>query len=333
MLHEPVSASTQALTFSQAIQVALRDEMQRDPRVILIGEGVRHSGPYRGLVEEFGHDRVLEAPIAEQGFTCAGIGAALMGLRPVVAIGRGDFLYPAMDSIVNEAAKYRYICGGGNFRVPMVIKVHSTGMGGGAGTQHAQSVEATFMHVPGLKIAIPSTPTDALGLFRAAVRDDNPVLFFEHREIKRDSAREDVPLEPAFAVPFGKAAVRRSGTDVTLVSYGYMAHKCFAAAEELATRGMSAEVIDLRTVLPWDRDAVVNSVRRTGRLVVVTEDCRRAGVGAEIAATVGELAFPSLKAPIQRVTYPDMPVPGTLYAESLFLIQVDDILNAVDRLV
>ncbi len=331
MPREPVTASTQALTFSQAIQTALREEMRRDFRVILFGIGLRHGANFRSLAEEFGRERLFQAPIAEQGFTCAALGAAMMGYRPVVVIGRGDFLYCAMDSIANEAAKYRYICGGGEFRVPMVIRVNSTGMGGGEGTQHSQSVEASFMHVPGLKIAIPGTPRDALGLFRAAVRDNNPVLFFEHRQLKRSKESEEIPRDPDFTIPLGQAAVRRAGKDVTIVTYAYMVHKCLAAAEQLIQEGIDAEVIDLRTLLPWDSQTVLASVARTGRLVVVSEDCKTAGVSAEIAATVAEKGFSSLKAPIQRVCYPDMIIPGTVYGESFFMIEVKDVIDGVHK--
>jgi acetoin:2,6-dichlorophenolindophenol oxidoreductase subunit beta len=328
---ERASASTQALTFSQAIEAALRSEMKRDGRVIMFGIGIRHGANFRKLAEELGRERFFEAPIAEQGFTCAGLGAALMGYRPVVMIGRGDFLYCAMDSIANEAAKYRYICGGGEFRVPMVIRVGSTGMGGGEGTQHSQSVEATFMHIPGLKIAMPATPADAFGMFRAALRDNNPVLFFEHRQLKRSKQTDEVPVDADFIVPLGEAAVRRRGGNVTIVTYGLMLQKCLAAAEELAREGIDAEVIDLRSLLPWDQQTVFQSVAKTGRLVIVSEDCKTGGVGAEIAATVGEKAFSSLKAPIQRVSYPDMIIPGTVYGESLFLIGPQDVIGGVRK--
>ena len=325
------AAATRPLSFNAAIQLALQTEMKRDPRVILFGIGIHHGANFRTLAEEFGRERLFQAPIAEQGFTCAALGAAIMGYRPVVVIGRGDFLYCAMDSIANETAKYRYICGGGKFRVPMVIRVNSTGMGGGEGSQHSQSVEASFMHIPGLKIAIPATPTDALGLFRAAVRDDNPVLFFEHRQLKRSKKTEEVPVDPDFMVPLGEAAIRRRGGHVTIVTYAYMLEKCLTAAEQLAAHEIDAEVIDLRSLAPWDNHTVLDSVARTGRLVVVSEDCKTGGVGAEIAATVSEDGFPWLKAPIQRVCYPDMIVPGTVYGESLFMIEVKDIVAGVRR--
>src|SRR5262245_14118619 len=333
MSDENAAASTQQLSFNAAIQFALQTEMKRDPRVILFGIGIHHGANFRNLAEEFGRERLFQAPIAEQGFTCAALGAAIMGYRPVVVIGRGDFLYCAMDSIANEAAKYRYICGGGKFRVPMVIRVNSTGMGGGEGSQHSQSVEASFMHIPGLKIAIPATPADAVGLFRTAVRDDNPVLFFEHRQLKRSKKTDEVPLDPDFLVPLGKAAIRRRGADATIVTYAYMLEKSLAAAEQLAGQGIEAEVIDLRSLAPWDKQTVLDSVGRTGRLIVVSEDCKTGGVGAEIAATVSEDGFRSLKAPIQRVCYPDMIVPGTVYGESLFMIEAKDIVNGVQRTV
>ncbi|HWP56992.1 MAG TPA: transketolase C-terminal domain-containing protein [Candidatus Acidoferrales bacterium] len=326
---ERAAAQTaQEMTFNAAIQHALGAEMKRDSRVILFGIGIHHGANFRALAEEFGRERLFQAPIAEQGFTAAALGAALMGYRPVVVIGRGDFLYCAMDSIANEAAKYRYICGGGRFRVPMVIRVNSTGMGGGEGSQHSQSVEATFMHIPGLKIAIPATPADAAGLFRSAVRDDNPVLFFEHRQLKRSKASAPVPLDPDFTVPLGEAAIRRRGRDLTIVTYAYMVQKCLAAAAELAAGGVEAEVIDLRSLLPWDKKTVLDSVARTGRLLVVSEDCKTAGAGAEIAATVAEEGFSSLRAPIRRLCYPDMIVPGTVYGESLFMIDAKEIAAA-----
>jgi pyruvate/2-oxoglutarate/acetoin dehydrogenase E1 component len=325
------STGTRELTFNGALQYALQQEMKRDPRVILFGIGIHHGANFRSLVEEFGRERLFQAPIAEQGFTGAALGAALMGYRAVVVIGRGDFLYCAMDTIANEAAKYRYICGGGEFKVPMVIRVGSTGMGGGEGSQHSQSVEATFMHIPGLKIAIPSTPADALGLFRTAVRDNNPVLFFEHRQLKRSKAVDEVPLDPDFMVPLGQAVIRRPGQDLTIVTYAYMVRKGLTAAEQLAANGIDAEVIDLRSLLPWDKQTVLDSVRRTGRLIVVSEDCKTSGVGAEIAATVLEEAFSSLRAPVQRVCYPDMIVPGTVHGESLFMIDVKEIVAAARK--
>ena len=328
MPNDNVASSTRQLTFNAALQYALQQEMQRDPRVILFGIGIHHGANFRSLVDEFGRERLFQAPISEQGFTAAALGAALMGYRPVVVIGRGDFLFCAMDSIANEIAKYRYICGGNEFQVPLVIRVGSTGMGGGEGSQHSQSVEATFMHIPGLKVAIPSTPADALGLFRAAVRDNNPVLFFEHRQLKRSKAAEEVPLDPDFTVPLGEAVIRRRGKDLTIVTYAYMVQKCLAAADQLSGQGIDAEVIDLRSLLPWDKQAVLNSVGRTGRLVVVSEDCKTGGVAAEIAATVSEEGFSSLRAPVQRVCYPDMIVPGTVYGESLFMIDVKDIVDA-----
>jgi acetoin:2,6-dichlorophenolindophenol oxidoreductase subunit beta len=331
MPDENAASSTRQLSFSAAIQLALQAEMKRDSRVILFGIGIHHGANFRSLVEEFGRKRLFQAPISEQGFTCAALGAAIMGYRPVVVIGRGDFLYCAMDSIANETAKYRYICGGGKFRVPMVIRVNSTGMGGGEGSQHSQSVEAGFMHIPGLKIAIPATPADALGLFKAAVRDDNPVLFFEHRQLKRSKKTEEVPVDPDFVVPLGQAAIKRRGGHVTIVTYAYMLEKCLAAANQLAGQGIEAEVIDLRSLSPWDKQTVLNSVSRTGRLVLVSEDCKTGGVGAEIAATVTEEGFFSLKAPIQRVCYPDMIVPGTVYGESLFMIEVKDVVDGVRR--
>jgi pyruvate/2-oxoglutarate/acetoin dehydrogenase E1 component len=204
-------------------------------------------------------------------------------------------------------------------------------MGGGEGSQHSQSVEASFMHIPGLKIAIPATPRDAFGLFKTAVRDNNPVLFFEHRQLKRNKITEEIPNDPNFTLSLGEAAIRRRGAHVTIVSYAFMVGKCLAAAEQLAAQGIEAEVIDLRTLAPWDKPAVVASVARTGHLVVVSEDCKTGGVGAEIAASVIEEAFSSLKAPVQRVCYPDMIVPGTVYGESLFLIEPKDIIDGVHR--
>jgi len=316
------------MTMVQAINSALREEMRRDDRVVVLGEDVGvNGGVFRcteGLIKEF-PDRVFDTPLAEAGIIGAAIGMALYGLRPVPEIQFMDFIYPGFDQIVSEAAKLRYRSGG-QYSVPMTIR---TPFGGGirGGHYHSQSSEAYFCHTPGLKVVVPSTPTDAKGLLTASIRDPDPVLFLEPKKLYR-AFREDVP-EGELVVPLGVARIRREGTDVSLFAYGYMANVCLEAAERAAKKGVEAEVVDLRTLVPLDVDAVLNSAKKTGRVIVVYEAPRTGGYGAEISAIIAEKAIEYLRGPIVRVSGFDTPFPYAL--EDVYMPNADRVLGAVDR--
>ncbi len=312
----------------QALNDALRLEMRRDPRVIVMGEDVgRLGGVFRvtvGLLDEFGPDRVIDTPLAEAGIIGTAIGMALYGLRPVAEIQFADFIYPAFDQIVNELAKYRYRSGG-QYSCPLVIRTPS---GGGirGGHYHSQSPEAYFVHTAGLKVVIPSNPYDAKGLLLAAIRDEDPVIFFEPKRIYR-AATGEVP-EGDYTVPIGKARVEMEGKDVTLISYGAMMVECREAAQKAREKwGISVELIDLRTLLPLDVDTVIQSVQKTGRVVIVHEAPRTCGFAAELIALINEKAFLYLEAPPVRVTGFDTPFPYTL--EHDYLPDTGRILKAI----
>jgi len=311
------------LTMAEAIREALREEMLRDERVFLIGEDIGiekgFGGPFgvtKGLSEEFGHERVRDTPISESAIIGAAIGAAMMGMRPVAEVQYGDFIFCAMDQVVNQAAKMRYMSGG-QVKIPMVIRIPTGASGRGA--QHAQSPEAFFTHVPGLKVAAPSSPYDAKGLLKTAIRDDNPVLFFEHKllyggkgyrsERGGVEAVSDIP-EEEYSIPFGVADVKRKGEDVTIVAKLLMVHRSLIAAGKLEEEGISVEVIDPRTLVPFDEETVINSVRKTGRLVIVEEDTKMGGWGSEVAAMIVEEAIDYLDAPVKRVSTMDSPIPA-----------------------
>ncbi len=321
------------LTVAEAICEGLREEMERDPRVFLMGEDVGAIGGIfatsRGLLEKFGPDRVLDTPISEAAIVGYAIGAAVAGMRPVVECGGFvDFLSLTMDQLVNQAAKLRYMFGGKG-TVPIVVRA-AQGSGVKLAAQHSQSLEAWFAHIPGLVVVCPSTPADAKGLFLASIRNPNPVVFLEHKMlyfVKGDVA-EGEGLER-----LGVAARRREGTDVTLVSYSLMAHRCLEAADLLAQHGTSCEVLDLRTIRPWDRTAVIESVRRTHRLVVVHEAVKSFGAGAEIAAAVMEEAFDELDAPVVRLGAHDIPMPFNEHLERETVPTVERIVDAVKRIV
>ena len=309
------------MTPYDAIGEALADEMRRDATVLAFGEGIatkRHD-----LVAEFGAARIRNTPLAEGIIAGTAAGAAATGLRPVVDLLFAPFLTFAMDEIVNSAGKLRFLSGG-QFSFPMVA-LAMTGAGWGVGAQHNHNVEAWFAHSPGLKVVMPSTAADFKGLLKSSIRDDNPVAFF--LDVALLHAPGEVP-EGEHLVPLGKAAIRRPGTDVTLVSYAKTVNGCLTAAETLAAEGVSAEVIDLRTIKPWDEEAVLASVRKTGRLVVVHEASRTCGFGAEIAATVAEKAFDALKAPIVRLAGPDAPAASSWVLEQAFVPQSDAIVAA-----
>jgi len=315
----------------QAVNDALRLEMHRDPRVLVLGEDVgRFGGVFRattGLYEEFGAERCIDTPLAESGIIGTAIGMALYGLRPVPEIQFADFIYPAYDQIVNELAKMRYRSGG-EYPAPMVIR---TPVGGGikGGHYHSQSPEALFIHVPGLKVVMPSNPVDAKGLLLSSIRDDDPVIFMEPKRVYR-AAKGDVPAED-YTIPLGVAKTVRPGDQVTILAWGAMVHTCLEAAEQGAQIGYDLEVIDLRTLLPFDVEAILTSVQKTGRVVIVHEAPRTCGFGAELAATIQERAILHLEAPILRVTGFDTPFPYTLEHE--YLPDAARILDAVERVV
>ena len=319
------------LTFREAVREALREEMRRDERVFLMGISQRYNVVNHvvdGLYDEFGPERCISTPIVEAGFTGAAIGAALTGMRPVVEEGNGCFIMRAYDEVTNEAAQYRYICGGGSFKLPMVVRVANfAGIEAGGGAHHSRSTESRFIGSPGLKVVIPSTPGDAKGLLKTAIREDNPVLFFEHKMLYNRSGV--VPEDQEFLLPIGPAAVRREGKDITIVAWALMACRALEAAEELAKEGIRAEVIDLRTLVPYDRQTLLGSVKKTGRAVIVEEGTRTGGVGAEITAFLAEEAFGFLKARLRRVATPDTVLPASRHGAKLFVPQVADIIAAV----
>ncbi len=316
------------MTMVQAINNALREEMRRDDRVVVLGEDVgKNGGVFRcteGLIDEF-PDRVFDTPLAESGIIGSAIGMALYGLRPVPEIQFMDFIYPAFDQIVSEAAKMRYRSGG-QYTVPMTIR---TPYGGGirGGHYHSQSSEAYFCHTPGIKVVVPSTPSDAKGLLTSSIRDPDPVLFLEPKKLYR-AFREEVP-EGELTVPIGKALVRRAGKDVSLFAWGYMAQVCLEAAEKAAGKGVEAEVVDLRSLVPLDVDAVLDSVKKTGRAVVVYEAPRTGGYGGEISALLAEKAIEYLRGPIVRVAGFDTPFPYAL--EDVYMPNPDRVLAGIDK--
>jgi pyruvate/2-oxoglutarate/acetoin dehydrogenase E1 component len=334
------------LTLSEAVNQALRQEMARDERVILLGEDVGLFGGAfhvtHGLLEEFGPERVWDTPISEAGFMGIAIGAALTGLRPVVEFQYADFLFCAMDQIVNQAAKLR-LMSGGQASVPLVIRAPQGATGRGA--QHSQSVEAWFMHTPGLKVVVPATPYDAKGLLISAIRDNNPVLFLEHKALYGSASPgggkavgdrsvgelgSEVPDEP-YTIPLGAADVKRAGKHVTVVATLLMVHRSLAVARRLAEEGVELEVIDPRSLVPLDANTIFESVRRTHRAVVVSEDVSRAGVGAELAALIAHDAFDYLDAPVERVCAADTPIPFAPRAEAAVIPQEETIYQAVRR--
>lgn len=313
------------MTVNEAIGQALAEEMRRDPRVLMFGEGVATKRPE--LVNEFGAKRVRNTPLAEGIIAGTAAGAAATGLRPVVDLLFAPFLCFAMDEIVNSAGKLRYLSGG-QFEFPMVVMA-MTGAGWTVGAQHNHNLEAWFVHSPGLKVVMPSNAADFKGLLKAAIRDDNPVLFFI--DLALGYVPGEVP-DTDDVIPLGKAAVAREGSDITIVSYAKMVGSCLQAAETLAAEGISAEVIDLRSLKPLDEEAILRSVRRTGRLLVVHEASRMCGVGAEISAIVSEQAFDALKAPIVRLTGPDAPAASSYPLEQAFLPQPEAIADASRKL-
>ncbi len=320
------------LTYSQALREALTEEMTRDPNILLMGEDIGvYGGVFKvteGLMAKFGPERVRETPISEAGFVGMGVGLAMTGKRPVCELMFMDFAFVASDQIFNQAAKMRYMSGG-RVKMPLLIRTQQGG-GRGNGAQHSQCLETFFTHIPGLKVVLPATPYDAKGLLKSALREDNPVIFIEHKLLY--STKGEVP-EGEYLIPLGKAEVKRSGNDVTLVSYSRTLLHSLEAAEQAAGEGISVEVIDLRCTVPLDLEAILASVRKTGRLIVAHEAHRSVGVGAEIASLVQEHAFDYLDAPIVRVGAMDIPIPSSKPLEDVVLPGPAQILAAIKQVV
>jgi 2-oxoisovalerate dehydrogenase E1 component beta subunit len=318
------------LTYAEAIRQGIWEEMERDPSVFVIGEDVaEYGGAFKvtaGMLERFGKDRVIDTPISESAIVGAATGAALMGMRPVVEMQFMDFIACGFDQIVNMAAKIHYRWGA---KVPMVIRGPS-GAGVHGGPYHSQSNEMWFVHTPGLKVVIPSTAYDAKGLIKAAIRDENPVIFYEHKFLYR-RIKEEVPEED-YVVPLGCAAVRCEGEDITVITYGAMVWTALEAAAELEKEGVSLEVVDLRSLLPYDEAAVLASVRKCGKVILLHEDTRTGGMAGELAALIGEQAFEDLDGPIIRVTAPDTPVPFAPPLEEYFLPNAQKLMDAARQL-
>ena len=316
------------IKYREALNAALREEMERDPLVFIIGEGIgKRGGSYKvteNLLSQFGEDRVIETPLSEASFIGLGGGAAIAGTRPVVEMLFVDFMYLTMDQVANQIAKYNFMTGG-QTKVPIVIRTQG-GIGNGLAGQHSQSLEALFYHIPGLQVVMPSTPYDAKGLLKTAIRDDNPVIFIEHKQLYLTEG--EVP-EGEYLIPFGQADIKRPGKDVTLLTYSFMTLECLKAAEVLKENGIDAEVIDLRTLVPLDEACILKSVEKTGRLVVVHEAWKRGGVGGDIISMVNEKAFYSLEAPPVRVAGKNTTVPFNKNLEKLCVPSVNDIVAGV----
>ncbi|GAP15406.1 pyruvate/2-oxoglutarate dehydrogenase complex, dehydrogenase (E1) component, eukaryotic type, beta subunit [Longilinea arvoryzae] len=321
------------ITLIEAVRQAMDEELARDENVFIVGEDVgKRGGVFRatqGLFEKYGGERVIDSPLAELSIVGVGIGAALYGMLPICEIQFADFIHPALNQIINEAAKMCYRSNGA-WTVPMVIRAPYGG-GIGGGLYHSQSLEALFTHIPGLKVVIPSSPYDAKGLLKSAVRDPNPVVFFEPKKGYR-LIKGEVP-DGEFTVPIGPANVTRPGSDLTVFSYGMMHYYSLQAAEEVAKEGIDAEVVDLRTLYPVDRQTILNSVRKTGKALIVHEDNLTGGYGAEIAATIAEGAFTDLDAPVHRLAGPDVPaVPFSHPMQDWFMLNPAKIAEAIRQL-
>jgi len=318
------------LTYLQAISDGLRTEMRRDKRVFLIGEDVGvYGGAFKvsqGFQEEFGPWRVIDAPLAETAIVGGATGAAMMGLRPVAEMQFADFISCAWDHLVTIAAKQRWRAG---TPVPIVVRLPSGG-GFSGGPFHSQNPESSFAHIPGLKCVCPATPEDAKGLLISAIEDPNPVLYFEHKHLYR-RIKGEVP-EERYTIPIGKARMHQEGTDISVITWGAMVYTAEEAAQQLDADGVSVEILDLRTVMPWDRAAALESARKTSKVLVLHEDTRTGGFGAEIAATIAEEAFEDLDAPVKRIAAPDTPVPFSPVLEKAFIPQVDDVVAGLREL-
>jgi pyruvate/2-oxoglutarate/acetoin dehydrogenase E1 component len=322
---QDVQAGQRVITLGQAIREALAEEMRRDPRVFVIGEDVAEAGtPFKvlsGLVDEFGKERVIDSPISEPGITGMGVGAAMTGMRPVVDIMFGDFMTLIMDQVVNQAAKIHYMSGG-KLKVPLVVRT-TLGATRRSAAQHSQSLHAWVSHVPGVKVVLPSTPYDAKGLLKTAIRDDNPVVFFEDKMMYQ--LKGHVP-ESDYTIPFGVADIKRIGTDITLVATSSMVQVALKAAEQLEQIGISAEVIDPRTTFPLDKQTMIESAKKTSRAIVIDEGYERYGVTAELAAVISDGAFYYLDAPVKRMGAMDVPVPFSPVLEDITVPTPDTVL-------
>ncbi|MBT2727446.1 alpha-ketoacid dehydrogenase subunit beta [Bacillus sp. ISL-75] len=321
------------ITYAEAINEVMCQEIEANEDVFILGEDIGiYGGAFgltRGMIERLGPDKVLNTPISEQAITGVAIGAALMGMRPILELQFSDFVTVAMDQIVNQAAKLRYMYGGKG-KVPIVIRTPG-GSGAGFAAQHSQSLEAWMAHVPGLKVVQPSTAYDAKGLFKAALEDDNPVIFYEHKLLY--GMKDDVP-EESYVIPLGKADIKREGNDVTVVATSIMVHRAMQAAEELEKDGISVEIIDPRTLVPLDTETIVESVKKTGRAVVVYEAVQRGGYGAEIASVINESeAFDFLDAPVVRLGGKSVPIPYNPTLEKKAVPQVEDIKDVIKSMI
>jgi 2-oxoisovalerate dehydrogenase E1 component beta subunit len=321
------------LTMIQAINEALSQEMTRDDRVFILGEDIGLSGGVfkvtDGLLDKFGEDRVLDTPLAEGIIVAAAIGASMMGLRPVPEIQFADFITPAVEQIIQQASKLRYRSAGG-YSCPITIRI-CCGAGGGSGLYHSQENASWFVHEPGLKVVMPSTAYDAKGLLTSAIRDPNPVLFFEHKSLYRQ-AKGDVPDED-YTVPIGPAVIRREGRDLTILTYGYMTPMSLDAADQMSKRGTDAEVVELRTLAPLDKETILSSVRKTNKVLIVHEDKKTMGLGAELSAIISEEAFEDLDGPILRVTGPDVPaIPFSPNLDKAWQVDTSKIIAGIEKL-
>lgn len=318
--------------YSIAIRDVMAEEMRRDERVFIMGEDIGALGGVfgctRGLQEEFGKERVRETPISEAGYVGVGIGAALTGMRPILDFMYLDFTFVAMDQLLNQAAKLRYVYGG-HVTLPLVIRGQQ-GIGRGNAATHSQSVEVFFTHIPGFKVVMPSNAYDAAGLLRTAIRDNNPVMFIEHKALYTNT--EEVPDDLNFTIPFGQAVIKREGVDATIVATSLMVHRALEAAEKLAAEDIDVEVIDPRTLIPLDIDTIITSVKKTGRVLVVHEAHKNNGPSSEIASQIVERGFEYLKAPIARLGAKACPIPFSLVLENSVIPSVDDIIKSVQEI-
>lgn len=320
------------MMYREALNAALLEEMRSDDSVFVMGEGIaERGGSFKvtvDLLKEFGPERIIDTPISEASFTGAGVGAAITGMRPVVEILFSDFTMLILDQLVNQAAKYNLMTGGTG-KVPMVLRTQG-GVGNGLAAQHSQSLEAIFYHIPGLKLVMPSTPKDAKGLLKASIRDENPVIFLEHKLLYMNKGM--VP-EDDYTIELGKAEVKKEGTDVTIIAWSNMLQRSLAAAEKLEQEGLSIEVVDPRTLVPLDKETILASVRKTERVVIAQEAVRRGGIGSDIASIIQEEAFDYLNAPIKIIAGLNTPVPFNLNLEKLVVPQVQDIVDGVKELI
>ncbi len=320
-------------TLLEAVRDAMHEEMHRDQKVFIMGEDIGARGGVflatDGFLEEFGESRVIDTPLAESSIAGIALGASMHGMRPIAEIEFGDFIWPTINQIVGEASKVRYGTEG-KLNAPLVLRApHGGGVRGAL--YHSQSVEAFFSHVPGLKVITPSTPYDAKGLLKSAIRDDDPVVFLEHKRTYR-LVRGEVPNEE-YTIPIGKADIKKQGNDISVITYGLMVHHCLEAANTLENEGISVEVLDLRTVRPIDEEAVLDTAKRTGKVLVIHEDNKALGVGAEVSAIISESAFEYLDGPITRLAGPEIPaMPFSPPLEEMYMINTEKILHAIRQL-